>query len=110
MPITFVETAEGRAGPHINCDRCGIQIERAQDGNVYWDSAKAADSAQPFFVHKSCSSAFERENEPEETWASIELQDFPIRIAANLDMAVETAQSADGMFIVYKLKGRILDL
>lgn len=50
-----VKHAEGRCKPLFVCDHCDKQIEDAYLANVEW---RREDSAELFYLHKSCSRDF----------------------------------------------------
>jgi hypothetical protein len=56
MPIAIVDKG-GRGCPMFICDWCGEQIERVEEGNVYWlhDAPTAL-----YFNHKRCAFAHDR--------------------------------------------------
>lgn len=110
MPIRMV-SEKGRTGPRVFCDHCGKQIASAEDGNVEWlpDDAESG-GAEPFFTHKACCNAFEQSRGGKEAvWYASELNEFPIRLAANLQMPIDTRET-EGLSYEYVLRGRLFDI
>ena len=84
MPIQLIREEDGRTGPKVLCDHCGKRPENAEIG------------VEMMFTHKACSLAFERVNDAHD-WYTNELNTFPIRIAANLNMDLEIETISPGV-------------
>lgn len=110
MPIVIVQGPPGSSHLEAVCDHSGNPIARAADGNYYWDSGDEKSGARIYLAHKHCSFEFERATKPQGSWAALELSEFPVRLAANLDLPVETEASDTPGMVRYTLSGEVLSL
>lgn len=110
MSIKMVEANGSGTGPVVFCDQCGEKIEKGSEANQYWDSPVPTSGAEAFHVHKTCSRAFENAHPASGHWAAVDLDTFPIRLAASLSMPMELKDAGDGAYIEYEIKGRLLNL
>lgn len=73
--------------PQVFCDWCERRI--AGYGNVlYLAGTGGVLTGELFYTHKHCNHFFELTNRPPEGWRwySLELEQFPLQLAANLGM------------------------
>ncbi len=80
---------EGIKRPQVLCDQCGHHIKDAKNGNALW-LIKIQEYPEPediFFTHKQCTHAFELQRKG--MWGTLDLDAFPIQLAANLGIRVK---------------------
>ncbi len=84
--IEFVVKSDSDRGavhcPRVRCDECGLTIDDANWGNVYYDPNRADGGAPAIFLHKPCSRSFE-ERRKDVFWSWEEMSVWFVQLASN---------------------------